>query len=213
MSTQDINTYLNRTNDVTITWLNDSSCTITYPTPEEARKVYSGCSLSDQNMENTELQIGEAMLVMSEDVDPRNFDPNTGWKEAFGFQLTKPPNNRYQKLWLRYACTSDVKSQETKGSNSRYYQLQKKLKEQKLKRMGLFQYKKPTRRGDPEDESDPLGNSQFLKKAIGKQQRPLGGRRRERKRSDSEDGESSSSLDNEPIVGAVETAIVQPELV
>lgn len=73
--------------------------------------------------------------------------------------------------------------------------------------MGLFQYKKPARRGDPEAPEDKLGNGQFLKKAIGKQQKPLplSGRRRQRKASDASD--ESSSLDiaeQQPAVIAVD---------
>lgn len=57
-------------------------------------------------------------MMRNDEIDPRNFNSECGWREAFGFQLK---NGRHQKLWFRYACDTDVKSAETKGENSRFY--------------------------------------------------------------------------------------------
>jgi len=61
------------------------------------------------------------MVEESEGIDPRNFDLEIGWREAFGFQLKN--NARLQKLWMRFATDLDVKDENTKGENSRFYNL------------------------------------------------------------------------------------------
>lgn len=101
------------------------------------------------------------------------------------FQLRQ--SGRWQKLWLRYSTDQDVKKEDTKGSESRFYQLQKKKKEVWLKKNGLFNpnYHK---RGE-----DAIGNSNFLKKAIRKQERPVGVFNKRNRREDS----ASSSEEEE----------------
>ena len=72
-------------------------------------------------------------------------------------------NGKWQKLWLRYATDRDVKSDDTRGQNSRFYMLEKRKKERWLKQNGMFipNYKKVKR----DEEAD---NSSFIKKAIKK---------------------------------------------
>ena len=101
------------------------------------------------------------MVEQSEGVDQRNFDKNFGWKEAFGFQLRN--NGRWQKLWIRYATDQDVKAEDTKGENSRFYTIQKQKREQKMKQKGYFKKNQTNFSG--------AGNSNFIRKAIGKQEK------------------------------------------
>ncbi len=86
----------------------------------------------------------------SGDVDDRNFDQNLGWKEALGFQLRN--SGRWQKLWIRAGTDHDVKSESTKGSESRFYQLQQKKREKWLKMNGLYNPNKRKRREEGEEE-------------------------------------------------------------
>lgn len=118
------------------------------------------------------------------EVDPRNFDVNFGWKEALGFQL-RTGGGRWQKLWIRAATDKDVKDESVKGTESRYYQLQKARKERKLKYLGIYN---PNHHKNPRDGDDQIGNSSFLKKVIKKVERPLPGAFNKRNRR--EDSES-----------------------
>ena len=54
----------------------------------------------------------------SKAVDERNFNDKLGWREALGFEH---PLKGWQNLWIRFATDQDVKRDETKGENSRYY--------------------------------------------------------------------------------------------
>jgi hypothetical protein len=58
---------------------------------ESAQKAYKeqALSVSENSEHKNQLHIGQAVVDgSSEEVDPRNFDPDLGWKEALGFQLT-----------------------------------------------------------------------------------------------------------------------------
>lgn len=51
-------------------------------------------------------------------VDQRNFDSKLGWREALGFEH---PIKGWQNLWIRFATNLDVKKEDTKAENSRFY--------------------------------------------------------------------------------------------
>lgn len=123
----------------------------------------------------------------SGDVDPRNFDAHIGWKEAL--QYCSRTTGHFQKLWIRAATNLDVKSEETKGADSRYYQLQQKKKEKWLKANNLYN---PGWKKDRQDKQ--AGNQGFIKKAIQKQERLVGGFNKRARR---EDSDSSSSEEEE----------------
>eukprot|EP00347_Sterkiella_histriomuscorum_P000683 403374902 len=165
MSTDDIQSYIGDQfggeSGVQITWINDSSCRIKFENEQLAQRAYQLSSMSSNTDQRTKLIIGEAMVdVQTEGVDPRNFDVNVGWKEAFGFQLKT--NGRMQKLWMRFATDKDFKSENTKGENSRYYTIQKQRRDYKMKQYG---YK--DKRGGRDNKGGP-DNSNFIKKAISK---------------------------------------------
>jgi len=60
--------------------------------------------------------------------DERNFDSRTGWREALAYQNGKLG---WQALWIRFATDLDVKKEETKGENSRFYKYQRKQQERR----------------------------------------------------------------------------------
>lgn len=57
MSTEDVNKYFERHNPQKVSWINDSSCTIKFETPEVAAKAYEVFSLST-NSEGSKIDIG-----------------------------------------------------------------------------------------------------------------------------------------------------------
>lgn len=126
MSTRDIVAYFERyasnKEALVVAWINDSSCTVKFESEEQAKKAYKeqALSVSKEEEQSNQLHIGQAIVDgTSEEVDPRNFDQDLGWKEALGFQLTS--SARWQKLWIRAATDRDVKDENTKGENSRFY--------------------------------------------------------------------------------------------
>jgi hypothetical protein len=46
MSTQEVKDYFKSFGEVQVVWINDSSCTIQFSTPQLAEKAYNACALS-----------------------------------------------------------------------------------------------------------------------------------------------------------------------
>ena len=97
MSTFDIKAYLERytlsgsdKDILEVKWINDSSCTINFENAELAAKALKEqaltSSMQEQQHENLQLHIGQVVVDGSTgEVDPRNFDPLLGWREALGY--------------------------------------------------------------------------------------------------------------------------------
>jgi Nuclear cap-binding protein subunit 3 len=90
MSTFDIKTYFERfasdKEALVVGWINDSSCTVKFESADLAKKAYTDSSLSTLSGEKHSVQVGQAVVDGTKgEVDPRNFDPTLGWKEALGF--------------------------------------------------------------------------------------------------------------------------------
>jgi hypothetical protein len=110
MSNKDIKIYLIHFPYVRINWINDSSCTLKFATPEEADRAYFMYSVkpleSDPNL----------------GFDERNFDSKIGWREALGMNHDV---KGWQNLWIRFATDLDIKKEDTKGQDSRFYRFSK----------------------------------------------------------------------------------------
>lgn len=194
MSTLDIKSYFERfaTNKdaLEVSWINDSSCKVVFESEAQAKKAYVDSSLTTLEAGKHSVQVGQAVVDgKSGDIDPRNFDALLGWKEALSFQLRT--TGHWQKLWIRAATDLDVKSEETRGADSRYYQLQQKKKEKWMKANNLYN---PNWKKDRADKV--AGNQGFIKKAIQKQERLVGGFNKKARR---EDSDSSSEEEGEQI--------------
>jgi len=60
----------------------------------------------------------EEQAAQQRKIDQRNFDSKIGWREALPFEH---PIKGWQNLWIRFATDLDVKKEDTKGENSRFY--------------------------------------------------------------------------------------------
>lgn len=80
MSTDDVKRYFERMNVQKVTWINDSSCTIQFDSPETATKAYEVFALSE-NKDRANIDIGMEVS------DERNFDSKIGWKDALSYSL------------------------------------------------------------------------------------------------------------------------------
>jgi hypothetical protein len=100
MSNKDIKYYLIHFPHVRIKWINDSSCTLNFASPEEADRAYFMYSVKP--LEN-DPNLG---------FDARNFDSKIGWREALGMNHDV---KGWQNLWIRFATDLDVKKEDTKG--------------------------------------------------------------------------------------------------
>lgn len=135
MSTRDIKFYVGtQFPEVEIKWINDSSCTLTFQNKEEAEQAYLQFSvrpaalkvnLETGNQEQVQAATGEAQDAENAEaapqvakVDERNFDSKLGWREALAFEHQI---KGWQHLWIRFATDLDVKKDDTKGQNSRFY--------------------------------------------------------------------------------------------
>lgn len=110
MSNSDIRDYFLRFPSVQIKWINDSSCTLQFHSFEEAAEAYRVFSIKPVKEDET-LQL-----------DKRNFDSRIGWREAINYHHSV---KGWQTLWIRFATDLDVKSEETKGQDSRFYRFHK----------------------------------------------------------------------------------------
>jgi len=197
MSTFDIKTYFERfaseREALEVKWLNDSSCLVKFESEDFAKKAYAESALTSSLEHSEKLHIGEGIVDASS--DQRNFDAHLGWKESLGFQLRS--SGRWQRLWIRAGTDRDVKSDSTKGADSRFYQLQQKKKEKWLKSNGLF---KPRRRkGSDEDEEmvvEQVGNCSLVRRVIRKKKVPGAFNNRGR-REDSEEKEEQGVVEAE----------------
>ena len=61
------------------------------------------------------------MAGAQKNIDERNFDEKLGWREALSYQHEV---KGWQNLWIRFATDQDVKADNTKGENSRFYKFQ-----------------------------------------------------------------------------------------
>ena len=137
MSTRDIKFYLDtQFPEIEIKWINDSSCTLQFPTKDKAEQAYMQFSVRpaalkaalDPEVVNkqqtlpdvtTEGQTAEEeQAAQQRKIDERNFDSKIGWREALAFEH---PIKGWQNLWIRFATDLDVKKEDTKGENSRFY--------------------------------------------------------------------------------------------
>lgn len=116
MSTGDIKDYMGiQFPDIYVTWINDSSCTIKFDSKEQAATAYMKFSVRPATIVN---ETPEAETTEEQSLDQRNFDPRIGWREALSYKHDK---RGWQNLWIRFATDLDVKKEETKGENSRFY--------------------------------------------------------------------------------------------
>lgn len=60
----------------------------------------------------------DEQAALQRKVDERNFDSKIGWREALAFEH---PIKGWQNLWIRFATDLDIKKEDTKGENSRFY--------------------------------------------------------------------------------------------
>ena len=58
------------------------------------------------------------MAEAQKKIDERNFDEKLGWREALSYQHEV---KGWQNLWIRFATDQEVKADNTKGENSRFY--------------------------------------------------------------------------------------------
>lgn len=179
MSTREVKEYFKKYQEPEVTWINDSACRIKFDNGETAQKVYVAFSLPTHSEDM--IHIGEALLEKTGNFDQRNFSKDYGWQQAFSYIQRKPTGQQLeQKLWLRFATEQDIKAEQTKGEDSRYYQLQKQLREKKFRKSGLL-LKPKVRKAKIE--------SSFLRKVIMKQKKKNTGEEGE----DSEDEEDDES--------------------
>ncbi len=73
MSTKEIKDYFMRYPDIEVKWINDSSCTLKFPSNEIAAEAYHQFSVKPVE--------ADASLGF----DERNFDERIGWREAIGY--------------------------------------------------------------------------------------------------------------------------------
>lgn len=73
MSTQEIKDYFMRYPDIEVRWINDSSCTLKFPTNVIAAEAY------------LQFSVQPVAADASLGFDERNFDSRIGWREAIGY--------------------------------------------------------------------------------------------------------------------------------
>lgn len=70
--------------------------------------------------------------------DERNFDERIGWREALGY---KHDVKGWQTLWIRFSTDLDVKKDETRGTDSKFYKFmqsnKKHYKQPSILRKGI----------------------------------------------------------------------------
>ena len=198
---------------IDINWINDSSCTITFPEKEQADQAFMQFSVGRAALKiNLEKQNSTAQAIADIDIgeeakegeqqteeakeqtaaqkkiDERNFDSKLGWREALSFEHHI---KGWQHLWIRFATDLDVKKDETKGENSRYYKFAARNAELKKQQQSSSRHKGSRIGSHPGDrrkerrEVDRVGRKQ-----ISKNEKYARSDRR-RRRQNAEDSESS----------------------
>lgn len=121
-------------------------------------------------------------------MDARNFDNKLGWREALGFEH---PIKGWQHLWIRFATDQDVKKEDTKGENSRFYRFATRTSQQRGR--GSHSSHRPHHSGryDRDDRRDRGSSGRITKKAISKPEKYRDNQRKARKYDKDSDDESS----------------------
>ena len=88
MSTKEVKEYFKAFKEPEVTWINDSACRIKFEGQELATNAYKAISLPGNSDDS--IHIGEALLDRNEEIDPRNFSSEIGWKQAFSYNQRKP---------------------------------------------------------------------------------------------------------------------------
>lgn len=147
MSTENIKEYMGlQFPDLSITWINDSSCTIKFNSADQAADAFKKFSIRPAVLESSAKE--------EQAFDERNFDSRTGWREALSYQHGRLG---WQALWIRFATDLDVKKEETKGENSRFYKYQRKQQERRNPGLRHKAISKPDKTiVDKKEESKPL---------------------------------------------------------
>jgi hypothetical protein len=150
MSTDDIKDYMGiQFPDIIVTWINDSSCTIKFVSKEQAAEAYMKFSVRPATIANETSATTEEMIV-----DQRNFDSRIGWREALSYHHD---SRGWQNLWIRFATDLDVKKEETKGENSRFYKYQMKHQKKRFPGLRHKAISKPDKKiVDKKEEPKPL---------------------------------------------------------
>ena len=129
-------------------------------------------------------------------MDERNFDGKLGWREALSFEHAI---KGWQYLWIRFATDLDIKKEETKGENSRFYKFAQRTASQlksstwtsqrpSVSRFGSHPGDRNDRRSKEERRPAKVGN-----KVISKPEKYRAAHRNARKK---EVSEESSDLDD-----------------
>lgn len=193
---------------IEITWINDSSCTLTFPDEAQTEQAYmqfsvrpaslrvnldkQGASSISADIENIEIGLDEneeAAAATKEaeprKVDERNFDSKLGWREALNFEHQL---KGWQQLWIRFATDLDVKKEDTKGENSRFYKFAQRTRGSTQHTGSRFGSHPGDRR--KRDNRDGETQKRVGRKQISKNEKYGRSGRRGRRQDDS-DGESS----------------------
>ena len=112
-----------------------------------------------------------------------------GWREALNFEH---PIKGWQHLWIRYATNLDIKKDDTKGENSRYYKFAQRTASMNKGRRDDNSSRYGSHPGDRKTR-DRQTTERLGKKQISKKEKYGRHGRRGRRRSDSDE---SSDLDN-----------------
>ena len=129
-----------------VTWINDSSCTIKFASNEQASEAYMKFSIRPATIASDATE--------EQGVDQRNFDTRIGWREALSYHHDK---RGWQNLWVRFATDRDVKKEDTKGENSRFYKSQMKHQKRRYPGMRHKPISKPDKKiVEKKEEPKPL---------------------------------------------------------
>ena len=88
MSTKEVKEYFKSFKEPEVTWINDSACRIKFESQDLALNAYKAISMSSH--QDDLMNIGEALLDRNQEIDPRNFENEIGWKQAFSYNQRRP---------------------------------------------------------------------------------------------------------------------------
>ena len=134
----------------------------------------------------------EEQAAQQRKIDERNFDSKIGWREALAFEH---PIKGWQNLWIRFATDLDVKKEDTKGENSRFYRFATRISNKQSGRGGR-ESKGGSRFGShPGDHKNrDRESTKISKKHISKPEKYRQGRRGKKDNSDDESSELDQSV-------------------
>lgn len=141
----------------------------------------------------------DEQTALQRKVDERNFDSKIGWREALAFEH---PIKGWQNLWIRFATDLDIKKEDTKGENSRFYKFATRTSNKQFSRGGRESRTDSRFGSHPGDHKNrDRETTKISKKHISKPEKYRQGRRGRKDNSDDESSELDQSVNSKEQAG------------